>query len=80
MPYWKHHSGHTIGIRYHEGPYLDLGDDTLMQSGMVFTVEPGLYSSEYGGYRHSDTVAITEDGIEMMTYYPRDLESLTIPV
>jgi len=80
MPYWKHHSGHTIGIRYHEGPYLDIGDDTLMQPGMVFTVEPGLYSSEFGGYRHSDTVAITEDGIEIMTYYPRDLESLTIPV
>jgi Xaa-Pro dipeptidase len=80
MPYWKHHSGHTIGLRYHEGPYLDVGDDTPMQPGMVFTVEPGLYSGEYGGFRHSDTVAITSDGIEMMTYYPRDLESLTIPI
>ena len=47
---------------------------------MVFTVEPGLYSPELGGYRHSDTVAITSDGSEMMTYYPRDLESLTIAV
>jgi len=36
---------------------------------------PGL-----GGFRHSDTVAVTEDGIEMMTYYPRDLASLTLPV
>ena len=79
MAHWRHHSGHTIGLRYHEGPYLDLGDPTLMQPGMVFTVEPGLYSAELGGYRHSDTVAITEDGIEMMTYYPRDIESLTLP-
>jgi Xaa-Pro aminopeptidase len=47
---------------------------------MVFTVEPGLYAPEIGGFRHSDTVAITDDGIEMMTYYPRDLESLTLPV
>ena len=76
--YWKHHSGHTIGLRYHEGPYLDLGDHTIMQPGMVFTVEPGLYVPELGGFRHSDTVAITEDGTEQMTYYPRDMESLTI--
>ena len=80
MSYWRHHTGHTIGLRYHEGPFMDIGDDTLMQPGMVFTIEPGLYSPELGGFRHSDTVAITADGIEIMTYYPRDLESLTIPV
>jgi Xaa-Pro aminopeptidase len=45
---------------------------------MVFTVEPGLYASELGGFRHSDTVLITEDGMEMLTYYPRELEALTI--
>ena len=80
MPYWKHHVGHAIGLRYHESPFLDLGDQTELQPGMVFTVEPGLYVPDLGGFRHSDTVAITEDGIEMMTYYPRDLESLTLPV
>ncbi|MCB0028058.1 MAG: aminopeptidase P family protein [Anaerolineales bacterium] len=78
--HWKHHSGHAIGLRYHEGPYLDSGDDTVLRPGMVFTVEPGFYSAELGGYRHSDTVAITADGIEQMTYYPRDLEPLIIPV
>ena len=80
MPYWKHHVGHAIGLRYHEAPFLDLGDNTLIQPGMVFTVEPGLYSPELGGFRHSDTVVVTEDGIEIFTYYPRDLESLTIPI
>ncbi|MEM7132844.1 MAG: Xaa-Pro peptidase family protein [Chloroflexota bacterium] len=78
MPYWKHHTGHAIGLRYHEGPFLDIGDHTVLEAGMVFTVEPGLYVENLGGFRHSDTVAITEDGLEMMTYYPRDLESLTI--
>ncbi len=78
MPYWKHHTGHAIGLRYHEGPYLDTGDDTIMQPGMVFTVEPGLYAPELGGFRHSDTVAITADDIEMMTYYPRDWQNLVI--
>ena len=79
VPYWKHHSGHAIGIRYHEGPFLDVGDPTIIQPGMVFTVEPGLYVPDLGGFRHSDTVLVTEDNIEVLTYYPRDLESLTIP-
>jgi Xaa-Pro aminopeptidase len=47
---------------------------------MVFTVEPGLYSPDLGGFRHSDTVLVTDDGIEILTYYPRDLASLVIPV
>ncbi|HNB52716.1 MAG TPA: M24 family metallopeptidase, partial [Anaerolineales bacterium] len=79
MPYWKHHVGHAIGLRYHEGPFLDHGDETLIQPGMVFTIEPGLYDKATGGYRHSDTVLVTETGPEVLTYYPRDLESLTIP-
>jgi Xaa-Pro aminopeptidase len=76
--FWKHHTGHTIGLRYHEGPFLDTGDPTVIGPGMVFTVEPGLYAPDVGGFRHSDTIAITADGIEVMTYYPRDLESLII--
>jgi Xaa-Pro aminopeptidase len=46
----------------------------------VFTVEPGVYVPEFAGFRHSDTVAVTETGIEFLTYYPRDLESMIIPV
>jgi len=79
-PYWKHHVGHCIGLRYHEGPFLDIGDETVIQPGMVFTVEPGLYAPGLGGFRHSDTVVVTDDGIEILTYYPRDLDSLTLPV
>jgi Xaa-Pro aminopeptidase len=80
MMYWRHHTGHAIGLRYHEGPFLDTGDDTEIVPGMVFTVEPGLYSPELGGFRHSDTAVVTDDGVELVTYYPRDLESLTLPV
>lgn len=78
--YWRHHTGHAIGSRYHEGPFLDKGDKTRLQPGMVFTIEPGLYPQGVGGFRHSDTVLVTEDGIEIMTFYPRDLDSMTIPV
>jgi Xaa-Pro aminopeptidase len=80
MPFWKHHSGHAIGLRYHEAPFLDIGDSTVIQPGMVFTVEPGLYHPELGGFRHSDTVVVRESEVEMLTYYPRDLDNLTIKV
>ena len=78
MPYWRQHVGHGIGLRNHEAPFLDAGDDTRVEEGMVFTIEPGVYRSGLGGFRHSDTVVVTTDGIEILTDYPRDLASLTI--
>jgi Xaa-Pro aminopeptidase len=80
LPYWRQHVGHAIGLRNHEAPFLDVGDHTRVEPGMVFTIEPGLYSSTVGGFRHSDTVVVTEDGIDVLTDYPKDIESLTIPV
>ena len=80
LPYWRQHTGHAIGLRNHEAPFLDTGDHTLVEPGMVFTIEPGLYSSEVGGFRHSDTVLVTPDGIDILTSYPTDIDSLTIPV
>jgi Xaa-Pro aminopeptidase len=78
MRYWRQHVGHAIGLRNHEAPFLDTGDSTPVEEGMVFTIEPGLYDSELGGMRHSDTVVVTADGIEILTEYPRNLASLTI--
>ncbi len=80
LPYWRQHTGHGIGLRNHEAPFLDVGDHTTLETGMVFTVEPGLYHPAIGGFRHSDTVVVTEDGMEILTDYPTDLESLTLPV
>ncbi len=80
LPFWRQHTGHAIGLRNHEAPFLDVGDDTRIEPGMVFTIEPGLYAGEVGGFRHSDTVVVTPDGIDVLTDYPRDLESLIVPV
>jgi Xaa-Pro aminopeptidase len=79
LRYWRQHTGHGIGLRNHEAPFLDVGDHTTLEPGMVFTFEPGLYDAAIGGFRHSDTVVVNEDGMEILTDYPRDLESLTIP-
>ena len=78
--YWRQHTGHGIGLRNHEAPFLDVGDETVLEPGMVFTVEPGLYDSTLGGFRHSDTVVVTEDGMEKLTDYPSDIDSLTLPL
>jgi Xaa-Pro dipeptidase len=75
----RHHTGHGIGLEGHEQPFIDLDDHTVLAPGMVFSVEPGLYVPGVGGFRHSDTIIITEDGCELTTYYPRDLESLIVP-
>jgi Xaa-Pro dipeptidase len=77
---WRHHTGHAIGYGMHESPFFDIGDETRIEPGMVFTVEPGIYLPGFAGFRHSDTVLVTEDGMELLTTYPRDLESLTLPV
>lgn len=76
----RHHTGHGLGLDGHEPPWLDVGNNTVLKAGMVVSCEPGIYESGLGGFRHSDTVLITEDEAEIITYYPRDLESLTIPV
>ena len=75
-PYWRHHVGHALGLLGHEAPFLDIGDQTIIQPGMVFSVEPGIFVMGLGGFRHSDTLVVTETGIELLTYYPRDLASL----
>ena len=76
--YWRHHVGHAMGLGKHERPFFDSNDDTIIEQGMVFSVEPGIYVKGLGGFRHSDTVHVTENGIEMITYYPRKLEQLLI--
>ena len=58
---------------------LDPGGHCSSSPPMVFTIEPGIYDEEVGGLRHSDTVAVTAEGIEILTDYPRDLGSLTLP-
>jgi Xaa-Pro aminopeptidase len=80
MRYWRHHTGHGIGLEYHEAPFFDIGDNRVLEEGVVMTVEPGIYVENLGGFRHSDTVVVTKDGFEFITNYPDELEDLIIPV
>lgn len=74
----QHHIGHNIGMEGHERLFLDVAYEGEIRPGELYTVEPGFYVDGLGGFRHSDTVLVTEDGTESLTYYPRDIESLTV--
>lgn len=78
LEYTQHHTGHNIGIEGHEREFVDRGCDEVMQPGHAYTIEPALFVPDVAGYRHSDTVLITENGTEVITYYPKDIESCII--
>ena len=63
----RHRVGHGFGLEPHERPYTSEGSEEIYLPNMIISVEPGLYVDGVGGFRHSDTVLITENGIENMT-------------
>jgi Xaa-Pro aminopeptidase len=68
-----HSLGHGVGLEVHELPSMGrVGQDLV--PGDVITIEPGLYRSGYGGLRLEDLVLVTEDGHEVITEYPYDLQ------
>lgn len=72
-----HRCGHSFGVTSHEGPFLADGGDNLIVPGNIFSIEPGVYIKGIGGFRHSDTVLVTEDGCENLTPFPDTLSDLT---
>lgn len=74
--YVSHRAGHGIGIGQHEEPYLRFDNDLELKAGMVFCIEPGIYIPGVGGFRHSDTVVLRDEGTEIITEYPRELKHL----
>ena len=76
----KHRQGHGIGVQNHEPPWIEDGDDTILQPGMAVSCEPGIYVPGQGGYSISDSVIVTENGPLRLTHFPRDLESVVMEV
>lgn len=74
--YAIHRVGHGQGLGRHEEPYLNFYSDLEIQPGMVFTIEPGIYIPEVGGFRHSDTLIVTETGYENTTDFRREFDEM----
>jgi Xaa-Pro dipeptidase len=74
--YFTHRLGHGLGLEGHEPPYMHGGNPLILQPGMTFTIEPGIYLPGKGGVRVEDDVIITADGCHSLTTFPRELITL----
>jgi Xaa-Pro aminopeptidase len=68
-----HRTGHGIGLEEHEEPWIVAGNDTVLEPGMCFSIEPGIYHRGHHGARIEDIVTVTDDGIERLDTVTRKL-------
>jgi Xaa-Pro aminopeptidase len=71
-----HRTGHGIGLDVHEDPYIVAGNDLVLEPGMAFSVEPGIYLAGRWGARIEDIVVVTPDGAEPLNNRPHELTVL----
>lgn len=73
-----HRTGHGFGLGNHEPPWIAEGSTDVLAANMVISIEPGLYQTGVGGYRHSDTFLVTDDGVQRLTTAPDALADLVL--
>ncbi|ORL78732.1 M24 family metallopeptidase [Prescottella equi] len=71
-----HRTGHGIGLSVHEEPYIVAGNEMVLEPGMAFSIEPGVYFRGRWGARIEDIVVVTADGCESMNLRPHELTVL----
>jgi len=72
--YFGHGLGHGIGLQIHEAPWFRPGSETILEPGMVFTLEPGIYLPGWGGVRIEDNILVTSSGAQYLTGISRELD------
>lgn len=72
--HFTHRIGHGLGLGEHEEPSMSADNDNQLKTGMVFTIEPGIYVPGIGGVRIEDDVLLTETGPVTLTHFPKELQ------
>lgn len=75
-PQFRHRTGHGLGLQAHEPPYIRSDNDLILEPGMTFTIEPGIYLEGQGGVRIEDDVLVTSQGVECFSDLGRTLEAI----
>ncbi|MCZ6758454.1 MAG: M24 family metallopeptidase, partial [Bacteroidetes bacterium] len=76
--FFTHRTGHGLGLEVHEAPYVRGDNDQILEPGMTFTIEPGIYLNGRGGARIEDDMVVTQTGGESISTISRDLGILGI--
>lgn len=71
-----HGVGHGIGLEVHEGPTINKRNKEILEEGMVFTIEPGIYIPGWGGVRIEDIVLVTQGGCNVLSKTPKKLTDI----
>ena len=72
--YFNHRLGHFIGLSEHEYGDVSLANERAAEPGMIFSIEPGIYLAGETGVRIEDLVLVTEDGVEVLNHYSKELQ------
>ncbi len=76
--YFGHSLGHGVGLEVHEAPRINWKSENRLKEGMIFSIEPGIYISGWGGVRIEDVVLVTKTGCEVLSKAPKTLEEIQI--
>jgi Xaa-Pro dipeptidase len=72
--YFIHRTGHGLGMQSHEAPYIRSDNPMILETGMTFTIEPGIYLPDRFGVRIEDDVLVTAHGLRSLSSFPRELQ------
>jgi Xaa-Pro aminopeptidase len=77
-PQFAHRTGHGLGLEIHEAPYITATNQLVLEEGMCFSIEPGIYLAGQFGVRLEEIVVVTSSGVEILSHLPRTVHQAPV--